>query len=287
MAELGVAASVLGLLETAISIVGRLRKAREQYKELASVLDSLRQELENAKAIIQVVRDEDSLQTAAVTAQLVDMERLTNGLANFLSLLDPGSKGTWRKFFHQLTAGSKDEKALTTKIDELGRAKVSLIVRIQVAGVGLLHNVGKDVVVNTAVVNRVDNHLRQILGEGNGLKVAKLIENRPPRDDGTVPVSDADMTALGLKGPKTTRIIENNLTNFQALQINGPVGEDIWKSISHLEVRNNKAGLNSAQVNYPVSRSIFFTLLADHLVKYILLFALLYLPLAYLFQRRE
>lgn len=56
---------------------------------------------------------------------------------------------------------------------------------------------------------------------------------------------------------KSTRIIIGNLTRLQALQINGPVGEDEWKSISHLEIRDNEAGTASSQANYPVSGMVF------------------------------
>jgi hypothetical protein len=95
------------------------------------------------------------------------------------------------------------------------------------------------------------------------------------------------MVTLAGADHDTERTIVNNLTRVQALQINGPLGEDIWKSISRLEIRDNEAGPISTQVNYPVSLSTFYALLADHLLKYVFLFALLYVPFAYLFQRRD
>lgn len=76
-------------------------------------------------------------------------------------------------------------------------------------------------------------------------------------------------------------MITGNLTRLQALQINGPVGEDEWKTISHLEIRDNEAGLASSQVNYPVSGTVFASLLFDHTIKYALLFVLIYATLQY------
>lgn len=93
---------------------------------------------------------------------------------------------------------------------------------------------------------------------------------------------------MGMSAPncRTTRIIVGNLTRPQALQLNGPVGEDEWKSISHLEVRDNEAGVASSQINYPVSGAVFASLLFDHCIKYILLFILIYLPFNYLFAKK-
>lgn len=82
---------------------------------------------------------------------------------------------------------------------------------------------------------------------------------------------------------QTTRIIVANLTQLQALQINGPVGDDEWKHIKHLEIKDNVAGASSSQVNYPVSGPVFASLLLDHSIKYILLFVLICLPFYHFF----
>ena len=86
------------------------------------------------------------------------------------------------------------------------------------------------------------------------------------------------MNRIGVSVPNggNTRIIIGNLTRLQALQINGPIGEDEWKTISHLEIRDNEAGLASSQVNYPVSGIVFASLLFDRTIKYVLLFVLIY-----------
>jgi hypothetical protein len=138
-------------------------------------------ELENTKAVIQIVRDEEKLQTGAVISQLVRYGgSCEEGLLSFYRPWIPEAGASPVNFF-QLTRGSKDEKALASIMDEFGHAKTNLIVHIQVAGVGLMRTIGDKVVANATVVNRVDSLLQQKIGEGQGLKVAELIKNRFPR----------------------------------------------------------------------------------------------------------
>jgi hypothetical protein len=102
-----------------------------------------------------------------------------------------------------------------------------------------------------------------------------------------VTLDDDDLVSLGLENPETKRVIVENITRTQAFQINGPVGEDQWKKISHIEIRDNTAGSLSSQVNYPVSKTVFFSLLADHFFKYVILATVLYLIAASVLQKKE
>ena len=51
----------------------------------------------------------------------------------------------------------------------------------------------------------------------------------------------------------TERIVIGNSTKAQALMINGAVGEDLWKDIGRLEIRNNNAEDASTMVNHAIS----------------------------------
>lgn len=78
--------------------------------------------------------------------------------------------------------------------------------------------------------------------------------------DGTIVLSDSDLAKIQGKemlarGDKSDaefseRIIVGNMCKDQAIQINGPIGADLWKDISRLEVRDNRAEDVSVQVNY-------------------------------------
>ena len=58
------------------------------------------------------------------------------------------------------------------------------------------------------------------------------------------------------------RIIVDNITEQQALQVNGPIGEDIWRDVNHLEIGHNKASGNSTQFNYPITKDVFERVMA-------------------------
>lgn len=55
--------------------------------------------------------------------------------------------------------------------------------------------------------------------------------------------------------------MSDNMTAGQALQINGPVGEQEWYKTSHLVVRDNKATGESTQINAGMSMEAFSALL--------------------------
>jgi hypothetical protein len=94
-------------------------------------------------------------------------------------------------------------------------------------------------------------------------------------DDGTVPLTSADLRSLRNEGDRddsedetvvndsdsstgsstrkrvsTSRIILRNMAKQQALQINAAVGDDIWKNISRLEIKDNIAEDQAIQINH-------------------------------------
>ena len=81
-------------------------------------------------------------------------------------------------------------------------------------------------------------------------------------DEVASPTGDADAAAKPAANAPTSRIVIDNSTQEQALQINGPIGEKGWWEVSHLEIRNNKAVGRSIQVNHGTSMDVFERLLA-------------------------
>lgn len=62
-------------------------------------------------------------------------------------------------------------------------------------------------------------------------------------------------------GKATARIVVDNITEDQALQINGPIGKKGWREVSQLEIRNNRAIGRSMQVNHGTSMEVFKSLM--------------------------
>ena len=62
----------------------------------------------------------------------------------------------------------------------------------------------------------------------------------------------------------TERIVKNNTTVSQALMVNGPIGEDRWKNINRLEIKDNRAEDTSTMVNYAMSLDVFEKIMDRH-----------------------
>ncbi|KAE9964633.1 hypothetical protein BLS_008188 [Venturia inaequalis] len=285
MAEaLTAVAAASGLTDTAIRILRRLRKAHERKTKLPEVLDRHACELNSLKDIIELIDDEDSLQTATVAAELVRLRSVEDRLVKLLKELDSTSKGAVKQYAHQLSHGSTEEKRLAVIMEELCQVKSALLLRIQVASVGVMRGVGGLVLANADAIARVDSFLQERLGDGKGLKIARLIKGRRPSSEGNVSFTlrelasldrddkdehsedetlvdtDSDTSSTGSRKNKLslTRIIIRNVTKEQAAMINAPIGKDLWTHISRLEIKDNRAEGDSMMINYAMTPEHFF-----------------------------
>ncbi|KGO42060.1 hypothetical protein PEX1_056690 [Penicillium expansum] len=274
MDPLSITANVLALLETSINITGRLRIAYS-----SSLLKQHHEELQRTESVIRVVHSEGFLETEAVTSELNKLKNLSQELLTLLERLDSGKKSIPRQIAYQLANGSQDEEHLAKIVERMNTVKTNIILHVQVAGVGLTRDGQSIIAANAAKISQLGRTVRELLGDGQGLRITSLMKDQPLREGGTPILDSDDLNQIGvsIRNGGTTRTIIGNLTRPQALQINGPVGKDEWKTISHLEIRDNEAGPASSQVNYPVSGIVFASLLFDHAIKYVLLFVLIYL----------
>ncbi|KAI8712033.1 hypothetical protein NCS52_01468500 [Fusarium sp. LHS14.1] len=284
MSGLELAAAVLALLEAVISTTQSLHGAHRQKKHLPHVCKRLEGKLLNIRNIVKIVKDEQVLCTPKVIDQLRKLERRGKQIKLLLNSVHPAGKSTTRLFLHQFFRGSEDEQRLAELVSDLEGDKTSLIVAIQVVGVGLRKDHESDITyVTTASAKRIDEILRE--------KLNLVIEDR--ESDGKVPLTEEDFESLRAcmepsaesKKPATERIILNNVAKFQATQINEPLGEDIWASVDRLVVENNQAGALSTQINYPMTLDAFYSGVMPQLVFFMFLSFLLYFPLSYTFQK--
>lgn len=120
------------------------------------------------------------MQTANVASELVRLKEVQCKLVKLLEELDPKSKGKVNQLARQLTQGSSDEKKLAVIMDELGHVKSMLLLRIQVANVGVMRNMEKQLVANAEVIERIDQFLKEEVGDCEGLRIARLLKGRRP-----------------------------------------------------------------------------------------------------------
>ncbi|RSL68757.1 hypothetical protein CEP53_002454 [Fusarium sp. AF-6] len=271
MSGLELAAAVLALLEAVISTTQNLHGAYRQKNHLPHVCKRLQAKLLSIRDIVKIVKDEQVLCTPRVVDQLRKLERRGKQIKLLLHSIHPAGKSTARLFLHQFFRGSEDEQRLAEISSDLEGDKTSLIVAIQVVGVGLRKDHERDITyVTTASAKRIDDILRQRLKLHDGLRIMRVIEDR--ESDGKVSLTDEDLVSLSAcmeptiegKKPATERIILNNVARFQAIQINAPLGEDIWANVDRLVVENNQADALSTQINYPMTLGAFYSGFMPH-----------------------
>jgi hypothetical protein len=266
------AASVIGLLEAAIRSIKRLRKAYERVKDAPKVFDTYQTELEGTKSIIAIVEDEISLQTANVQSELEKLKSIDQKIRGGLTKAEERSKKFMAQFSHQLFSGSKEEEQLSSIMRELIGVKTSICLHIQLSAVGVIRDMENRLVAKLDIINRVNDTLVELLGQAGSLRIVGLLKNRNPQSkgkyslveqqltysgDGTILLSAEDEAYVfgkaaggGDQTIRTERVIVGNMTQDQAIQINGPLGKDLWKNVIRLEIRDNKAFGKSVQINH-------------------------------------
>jgi hypothetical protein len=177
---LGAAGAVAGLLEVAFGLIMRIRKAYERQQNLIEVLDKHALAVQNVKEVVQAVADEDALQTATVASELAKLEVIGKKLMRCLREQYPTDQRKVRQFTHQLVKGTKDEDRLADIMTDLDRAQAALSLRVQLANVGLTRMVHNTILANAEAINRIDQRLNEIFGDGRGLKLASLLKDASP-----------------------------------------------------------------------------------------------------------
>ncbi|KAF5230788.1 hypothetical protein FAUST_9608 [Fusarium austroamericanum] len=291
MSGLDVGVSILTLLQAAISLTKKIDKSYKQQKNLPEVCDWLRRRLATIKTIVTLIQEELELQTPSVVKQLVKFERASVRIKKTLESINPLNNSPVRVFLHQVISGSEDEKRITEIIDDLEGEKSSLILVIQVAGIGLRKNALENLAfVPNASAKRIDKFLRDKLEVKSGLKLMRIMEDRA--EDGNANLTQQDMQSMlsAMQPPDrggnsdTERIIIDNVAMFPATQINAPLGEDIWAKIAKIVIERNVAERWSTQINYPMRIYAFLYAIVPQLAFLFFLSFIFYFPLQHYFK---
>lgn len=276
------------LFEQAFRILRRLRAAYERQKNIVDVLNRHETELKSLKTIVGIIEDEDELQIDAVALELGRVKDVQERLKDLLVSLDPNNKGRVNQIARQFVQGSGDEKKLTVIMNELGTVKQTLLLRIQVAQVGVIRGMKEGLIANAEVIQRIDESLRQV-SNCEGLRIARLLKDRIPAgelsaekklaiqlliptDDGTVSISAEELAAVvsidsDASSDNRTLVDESempfhhlplrdgrhvlhNKAIDDSVQINAAIERDLWKDFSHVSIRNNESEGRAVQVNH-------------------------------------
>ncbi|EEU39932.1 uncharacterized protein NECHADRAFT_79661 [Fusarium vanettenii 77-13-4] len=279
MAEIfGAAAAAFGVLEQVSKFGKRILRAKNSPKDLPPVINQHMLIVDSSMAIITLIENEEPFKTRAIQEVLKNIQAsgaaITTHLQGMCATLE---KGGAENFTHQLFAGAKDLDELQKMVAELKIHKQDLGISLESVHVGLTQQAGQAIAVNTAVVQELNDTLKKALGDTNGLKIARIVQNRQANGEGLVFLQENDITELsGLpeEGPskiednpsdshRKERYIEKNKAIRNSFMQNVPVSDepDAWAHIDIIRIADNEAIDGSTMVNYPVSSAHLMALI--------------------------
>lgn len=227
----GAAAAAAGLLEGAIRLFQRVRKACERPKRLAQLLEQHATTVESINAIVLAIMDDDALQLETMATELESVRSIAARLVKCLEELDPGSKGQARQVVHHLLRGTREEEALGDIMAELERAKTSLVLHVQLASIGLTRMVRDLALADAETVTRID----------------RALAAQPPRRastfDSMTTLDEGDGHTTGGADPGSMdNVAIGNTAAGGAVQLLGPVGVNLWGNSRSWVARNHASG---------------------------------------------
>jgi hypothetical protein len=181
---IGAAASVVGLIGSAMTVIQQVRNARDRVKGAPKTLDSLSKQLRSLEQSLSLVREEEALQTAAVGQQVRGIAEVAEELRSFLdTLAAEGQKRSITQLIHSIKSGDKEDKQLADILDRLDRARDLLVLRVSVAQVGVMGNLKDGFRVACGVLMDTNKKVNEVLG--TNLVLAERLQNRELQNAGT------------------------------------------------------------------------------------------------------
>ncbi|KAM0292737.1 hypothetical protein ACHAPM_011747 [Fusarium culmorum] len=260
MAEtIGAAASIIGIIGAAFTVIQEIRNARGRVQGTSETLNNVSKHLDAIEESLRLVREEERLQTARVELQVKAITDVATELQSFLDSLAARQRDrAVSQFFHALKSGDKDDKRLQDILDQLDRARNELGLRISVAQVGLLGNLQDGFRVAFGVLEQTNTRVNKVLGIN--LALMDIVKNRALQQtgqtvDGTVPINTSDVLAMGMSAPDDTTNMNSsnearetniygNVTLGQARIMTGNIGVEGWHKMTGRKttIANNQFG---------------------------------------------
>jgi len=180
------AADASSVLSTALAL---MLKAIYVHPKLKEKLLSYRVEMSKAKRVVDLILDQEALQTSGVVAGIRMLESHGKILRGDLMSLGKG-KGTItasaRRMLYPLyllTQHLTAEQDLIKIAEKIRVARKGLIQQIRLASVGLAKD-EKGISIDTKVVKSTDEAVKKILGDGLGLDIPLFLTRLNRKPDG-------------------------------------------------------------------------------------------------------
>lgn len=155
-----------------------------KVKGASKTLNSVSKQLEGLVGSLNLVKEEESLQTPSVAQQVTAIVGVGGELKSFFNrLAAEREKKPLPQFIHVLKSGDKDDKELQGILDRLDRARDELALRILVAQVGLVGNLKDGFHVAFDVLLETNEKVKEVLG--TNLVLAEQLKDRSLQRTGT------------------------------------------------------------------------------------------------------
>lgn len=155
----------------------KIRKARDRVRGSSKALDNVTSQLEALEGLLDLVKEEEGLQTAAVGKQLKAVIEVAAELESFFNRLTAlQQRKADSQFLHMLRSGEADDEELEAILDRLDRTKQDLSLHISVAQVGVFGNLQDGFRVAFTVLKQTNAKVKEVLG--TNLALMDLLRDR-------------------------------------------------------------------------------------------------------------
>lgn len=165
--------AVKSLLDENCLILASILKVHERQKSLVDTLSRHKDELRSVKAIVEVIEDEDDLQTPYIDTELIRLREILSRLAKLPAPLNPIPEYQSNHSSRRFSIGSSHERLLNSIMAELGQSKTTILKRMS-----LVLIFGSPTRFSAVRVKSIDKDLRDRVRNFDGLRIAQLIKGR-------------------------------------------------------------------------------------------------------------
>lgn len=148
------ASGALGIIESGISLVTRLRAADQRRRELSLLSSGDHHELERMRDTIDLIQTDDVLRSPIIVSELDTFKSAVGSLVEVLELIYQPRRNPTREFIHQLAHGSEDAERIRRAMETVRQSHHRLSLRLQLLHVKLTVSRGGDTSREEANSNR-------------------------------------------------------------------------------------------------------------------------------------
>lgn len=153
----------MSLLDNVIKLISWLRTAATHVEELPKLLEQYEEEVTQVRGLIELVKEDESLHVRGLKLPIQKLaklvERLGETLQNISGEQNLAQQNWAKKYWDQLVTGSTHRNRIDLIMRDMGYVKLDLIVRVQLAQVGITSSIRDAVQMSVQAIKALDTKL--------------------------------------------------------------------------------------------------------------------------------